>query len=62
MSEVRSRIPFDTSSGNYRASWQQTQDDQVSLGPLRHLAFGFGIQLERAVGLPLSLFRLGCLR
>lgn len=30
MSEVRSRIPFDNSTGKYRASWQPTQEDQVS--------------------------------
>ena len=36
MSEVRSRIPFDNSTGNYRASWQPTQEDQVSTS---HLAF-----------------------
>ena len=30
MSEVRSKIPFDQSSGKYRKSWQATQEEQVS--------------------------------
>lgn len=35
MSEVRSKIPFDASSGKYRASWQQTQEKQVSIMSMR---------------------------
>jgi hypothetical protein len=29
MSEVISKIPFDNSSGKYRASWQTSQAEQV---------------------------------
>ncbi len=29
MSEVHSKIPFDTTSGKYRNSWQTSQEEQV---------------------------------
>jgi hypothetical protein len=37
MSEVRSKIPFDSSSGKYRKSWQATQEEQVSTSEAHHI-------------------------
>lgn len=30
MSEIKSKIPFDNSKGNYRATWQTSQEEQVT--------------------------------